>query len=37
MLQLIGDSTCNLPPELLAAHRIPIAPLAIQFGEQSYD
>jgi DegV family protein with EDD domain len=37
MLQLIGDSTCNLPPELLAAHNIPTAPIAIQFGEQSFD
>ena len=37
MLKIIADSTCNLPPELLARHQIPIAPIAIQFGEQSYD
>ena len=37
MLKIIADSTCNLPPDLLARHQIPIAPIAIQFGEQSYD
>jgi DegV family protein with EDD domain len=37
MLKIIADSTCNLPPELLARHQIPIAPIAIQFGEQSFD
>ncbi len=37
MLKIIADSTCNLHPELLARHQIPIAPIAIQFGEQSYE
>ncbi len=37
MLKIIGDSTCNLPPELLQRHKIPVGPIAIQFGEQSYD
>jgi len=37
MLKIIADSTCNLSPDLLARHQIPIAPIAIQFGEQSYD
>ncbi len=37
MLKIIGDTTCNLPPELLQRHKIPVGPIAIQFGEQSYD
>ncbi|MBM3121571.1 MAG: DegV family protein [Chloroflexi bacterium] len=37
MLRVITDTTCNLPPELIAAHHIPTAPIAIQFGEQGYD
>jgi DegV family protein with EDD domain len=37
MLKVISDTTCNLAPELIAAHRIPTAPIAIQFGEESYD
>lgn len=37
MLKIIGDTTCNLPPELLQRYKIPVGPIAIQFGEQSYD
>ena len=37
MLQVITDTTCNLAPELIAAHHLPTAPIAIQFGEESYD
>jgi len=37
MLKIITDSTCNLAPELLMRHQIAVAPIAIQFGEQSYD
>ena len=37
MLKVITDTTCNLAPELIAAHHIPTAPIAIQFGEESYD
>jgi len=37
MLKIIGDTTCNLPPELLQRHQIPVGPIAIQFGEQSYN
>ena len=37
MLKVITDTTCNLAPELIEAHHIPTAPIAIQFGEESYD
>lgn len=37
MVRVITDTTCNLPPELIAAHHIPTAPIAIQFGEEGYD
>ncbi len=37
MFKVITDSTCNLAPELLAQHQIAVAPIAIQFGEESYD
>jgi len=37
MLKVITDTTCNLAPELIKAHQIPTAPIAIQFGEESYD
>ena len=38
MLKIIGDTTCNLPPELLQRHKIPVGPIAIQFGEgKAYD
>jgi DegV family protein with EDD domain len=37
MVRVITDTTCNLDPELIEAHHIPTAPIAIQFGEESYD
>jgi DegV family protein with EDD domain len=37
MLKVITDTTCNLAPELIEAHHLPTAPIAIQFGEESYD
>jgi DegV family protein with EDD domain len=37
MLRVIADTTCNLAPELIAAHHLPTAPIAIQFGEEGYD
>jgi DegV family protein with EDD domain len=37
MVKIVGDSTCNLPPEILQQHDIRIAPIAIQFGEESYE
>jgi fatty acid kinase fatty acid binding subunit len=37
MLKVITDTTCNLAPELIEEHHIPTAPIAIQFGEESYD
>lgn len=36
MIRIVTDSTCDLPAELLAAHRITVVPINIQFGEQSY-
>lgn len=37
MIKLIGDSTCNLPDEIVARYDIRIAPVAIQFGNESYE
>ncbi len=36
-MYLIADSTCNLSPELIRKHRIQIAPISIQFGEETYE
>lgn len=36
MIRIVTDSTCDLPVELLAQHRITVAPINIQFGQDSY-
>jgi DegV family protein with EDD domain len=37
MIKIIADSTCNLPRDVLAEHDIRIAPVAIQFGNETYE
>jgi DegV family protein with EDD domain len=37
VLKIISDSTCNLTPELVAQYDIHIAPIAIQFGEETFE
>jgi fatty acid-binding protein DegV len=36
MIRIVTDSTCDLPPALLAQHRIAVVPINIQFGQDSY-
>ena len=36
MVQIIADTTCSLPPELLKARGIPLIPQVVMFGEESY-
>ncbi len=36
MIKIVTDSTCDLPDELLARHRITVVPINIQFGQESY-
>ncbi|MFL7808397.1 MAG: DegV family protein [Anaerolineae bacterium] len=36
MIKIVTDSTCYLPPALLTEHGIPIVPLSIAFGSESY-
>jgi DegV family protein with EDD domain len=36
VIKIVTDSTCYLPPALLAEHDIPIVPLSIAFGPESY-
>lgn len=36
MVQIIADTTCGLPRELLAERGIPLIPQVVIFGEQSY-
>jgi DegV family protein with EDD domain len=36
-MYLIADSTCNLSDELIREHNIRIAPISIQFKEESYE
>jgi DegV family protein with EDD domain len=35
-IALVIDSTCDLPPEILDEHQIHMAPLTINFGENSF-
>ena len=35
-VRIVTDSTCDLPPELVAEHKIAVVPLYINFGNQSY-
>jgi DegV family protein with EDD domain len=37
MIHIIADSTCNLSDELIQKHNIRIAPISIQFGNDSYE
>ncbi len=36
MIRIVTDSTCDLPAELLAHHRISVVPINIQFGHDTY-
>ena len=36
MVQIIADTTCSLPRDLLKARGIPLIPQVVMFGEQSY-
>jgi len=36
MIRIVTDSTCDLPAELLAQHRIVVVPINIQFGQETY-
>jgi len=35
-IRIVTDSTCDLPPELVAKYGITVVPLFINFGDQSY-
>ena len=35
-VRIVTDSTCDLPPEVIAEHRIAVVPLYINFGAESY-
>ena len=37
MVEIIADSTCNLPAEILRQHDIRVAPISIQFGEKTFE
>jgi DegV family protein with EDD domain len=37
MVKIITDSTCNLDDEVLARHDIRVAPIAIQFGQETFE
>jgi len=37
MVKLVVDSTCNLSQELIRRHDLRIAPITIQFGNESYE
>jgi DegV family protein with EDD domain len=37
MVKIITDSTCNLDDEVLARHDIRVAPIAIQFGQDTFE
>jgi len=37
MIKIITDSTCNLPAHILEEHDIRVAPIAIQFGGESFE
>lgn len=36
MIKIVADSTCNLEPDVLERHDIRVAPITIQFGNESY-
>lgn len=37
MIRIITDSTCNLSADLLAKHQIRVAPISIQFANETYE
>lgn len=37
MIRMIADSTCNLTPETLEKYNIRIAPISIQFADETYE
>ena len=36
MIRIVTDSSCDLPDEALAQHRIEVVPLTIRFGEEEF-
>lgn len=36
-LRIVADDGCEIPPELVARHRIKVVPLVVRFGEEVYD
>ena len=36
MIRIVTDSSCDLPLEVVAAHRISVVPLTIRFGDDQY-
>jgi DegV family protein with EDD domain len=37
MVKIVTDSTCNLDTEVLTAHDVRVAPITIQFGNETYE
>lgn len=37
MIKLVADSTCNLPEHIILRHDIQIAPISIQFGDETFE
>ncbi len=37
MIRVVTDSSCDLPEELAALHRIEIVPLKIRFGDLEFE
>jgi DegV family protein with EDD domain len=37
MINIVADSTCNLSDEMIQQYDLHIAPIAIQFGQESYE
>jgi DegV family protein with EDD domain len=35
-VRIVTDSSCDLPPELVAKHQITVVPLTIRFGEEEF-
>ncbi|MEZ4552996.1 MAG: DegV family protein [Dehalococcoidia bacterium] len=35
VIRIVTDSTCDLPPELVAEHRITVVPLIVLFGDEA--
>jgi DegV family protein with EDD domain len=35
-VRIVTDSTCDLPPEVVAEHKISVVPLYVNFGSESY-